>query len=193
MLNNSDRSVFSVYGYSLIEMLIVTAIIVILATVPIALVRRSREKIMEAEAVRALGIMAIAYENYYSLNQHAYPNYRSDGLLTKDIKFTDAEDIWDELIYQSLLPRQYSGFPHNKKDLMARGYVMSIYPVDYGGTTGAVKETYAIALYPYKGSLARRPLGIFQGPRFFSNYASAVPRKLGAFGPYSTAIYSLTD
>lgn len=181
-------------GYSLIEMLIVTGIILIIATVPVALLRRSREKVHEAEAIRALGIMALAYENYWAQCGHKYPNYRSDGILMQDVDFVSAEDIWDELLARSLVPRRYSGHPHNRRDLLARGYRLSIYPVDYGGVPGmSPRNTYAIGMIPYEGGVGYRPLVIIQGQRFFSSYPTPVPRKMGVLGPYSTTIYTLPD
>jgi prepilin-type N-terminal cleavage/methylation domain-containing protein len=183
-------------GYSLIEMLIVSAIIIILATMPIALLRRSREKVFEAEAIRSLGVMALAYDNYYAQRGHLYPNYQSNQELAKDINYKSAEEIWDDLIAMSLLPRQYSGFPHDKRDLMARGYRLSIFPVDYGAVPGTgPRNCYALAMIPYEGSLARRGIAIIQGPRFFSTnyYPTAVPRKMGGASLFDLTIYSLHD
>jgi hypothetical protein len=182
------------HGYSLIEMLIVCGMILILATIPVALLRRSREKVWEAQAIRALGVMALAYENYYAQNGHMYPNYRTDGELIRDVKYTSAEAVWDDLNAQGLLPREYSGYPHNRRDLLARGYVLSIYPVDYGSIPGGGPEnTYALAMVPYKDSIAHKALAVIQGQRFFSNYPSAVPRKFGSVGIFSTTIYTLPD
>jgi prepilin-type N-terminal cleavage/methylation domain-containing protein len=181
-------------GYSLIEMLIVTAVIIILATMPIALVRRSREKVWEAQAVRALGMMSLAYDNYWAQAGHKYPNFRSDHALQTDIDYVSAESIWDDLVRRSLVPRQYSCYPHKRRDLLARGYVMSIYPADYGGIPGGgARNTYAIGMIPYQGSIAKRPLVIIQGQRFYSSFPTAVPHKMGFLGPYSTTIYTLPD
>jgi type II secretory pathway pseudopilin PulG len=181
-------------GYSLIEMLVVTAMIIVLATIPVALLRRSREKVFEAEAVRALNVIALGYENYWAQNYHMYPNFRSDRLKTAENQFTSAEEIWDSLIRQNLLPRQYSGYPHNQRNLVARGYVFSIYPSNSGTITGAnVRNTYAIALIPYKDSLAKEGVAVIQGQRFFSVYPTAVPRKMKGMQIYSTRIYTLPD
>jgi type II secretory pathway pseudopilin PulG len=181
-------------GYSLIEMLIVTALIFILATIPIALIRRSRDKTFEAEALRSLRMMALAYENYYAQNGHQYPNYRSDGTLGEFIQYKNADEIWGDLIQFSLLPRMYSGYPYNKRDLLARGYQLSIYPADLGADPGAdVGNTYAIGMIPYAGSLAHRPLVVVQGMKFFTSYPTALPRRMGGTGLYSLSVYSLAD
>lgn len=181
-------------GYSLIEMLIVCALIVILATMPIALVRRSREKIHEADALRALRMMALAYENYWAQNGHMYPNFRSDGQMADDIKYKNAEEIWDDLTGMGLVPGQYSGYPHDRRDLLARGYRLSIFPADYGAMTGGgARNTYAIGLIPYPDSVATRGLVIIRGQRFFSNYPSPVPYKMRGMGLYSIDIYSFAD
>jgi len=181
-------------GYSMIEMLIVTAIIIILATIPVALLRRSREKVLEAQAVRSLGTMALAYENYWAQQGHEYPNYRSDGQRSEDIRYSTAEQLWDDLIAQNLLPKQYSGYAHNRRDLLARGYVLSILPVDYGGIpSSGPRNTYALAMIPYPGSPAKRGLAVVQGQRFSKSFPTAIPRKIGQLGVYSMTIYALPD
>jgi prepilin-type N-terminal cleavage/methylation domain-containing protein len=194
-MNSRERNIDNAArGYSLVEMLIVTALIVILATIPVALLRRSREKTYEAEALKALRMMALAYENYYALKGHHYPNFRSDGRYADDIEYQNAEQIWDDLVRSSLLPRQYSGFPHDRRDLLARGYQLSIYPADYGAAPGAgARNTYAMAMIPYEGSLARQAIVVVQGQRFFTIYPSAIPRKMGALGLYSLTVYSMAE
>jgi len=179
-------------GYTLVEMLIVTSIILILASVPIALLRRSKVKIYEAEAIRSLNMLALAYENYYALNDHAYPNFRSNHQTGPDIRFRDAEEIWDTLIREHLLPFQYSGYSHNRRDLLARGYILSIYPVDIGTSNLGAANNYAFALFPYPGSVAKRGIAMIQGNRFYTVYPSALPRKTG-MGLYSIGIYRLPD
>jgi len=181
-------------GYSLIEMLIVTAIILILVTMPVALLRRSREKTYEAEALRALRMMALAYENYYAQQGHMYPNYRTDGAITEDTRYKNAESVWDDIVRLSLIPRQYSGYPHDRRDLLARGYRLSIFPADYGGQLGGgARNTYAMAMIPYEGSMAKRGIAVLQGRRFLSDYPTAIPRKMGQFGLVSLTVYSLGD
>ena len=138
--------------------------------------------------------MSLAYENYYLQNGNKYPNYRSDKITGKDVTFMLAEQIWDALTAQGLLPKEYSGYPHDRRDLLARGYVLSIYPVDMGAVAGTgPANTYALALIPYKDSVAHKAIAVIQGQRFFSDYPTAVPRKFGALGLYSTTIYTLPD
>ncbi len=183
-------------GYSLIEMLIVTALIFILATVPIALLRRSREKTCELEALKSLRMLALAYENYWAQNGHKYPNYVQSGLVLEeeDIEYSNAAEIWSALISERLLPRMYSGKPYDRRDLLARGYQLSIYPADYGDTTGSgARNTYALALMPYEGSLAKRGLAMVRGQKYFSSYPSAIPRQMHGFGLYSLNVYTVPD
>lgn len=181
-------------GYSLIEMLIVTAMIVILATVPIALFRRSRDKVFELDALRALRTVAVAYENYYSTHDFQYPNYHSNGAITEYNQFRDAEAIWDMLHGEKLLPSMYSGFYHDRRDLMARGYRFSIFPSNFGSAGGAdAKNTYVLGMIRYQGSLAKRDLVMIHGPRFFTTYPTAIPREMGRMSLLSTTIYALPD
>jgi len=175
-------------------MLIVTGLIITLATIPIAYIRRARDKTFEAEAVRALQMMSLAYENYYSQYGHHYPNFRSDSVLMKNVEFVDPEQLWDSLIAYSLLPRRFSGRPHNENNLLARGYYFSIYPIDYGTLPIlGVGESYAIGMFPYPGSLAKRDLVVIKGQRFFSLFPTATVRKTKGAALSDTTIYSLQD
>ncbi len=181
-------------GYSLIEMLIVAALIMIIATIPVALLRRSREKVHEAEALKSLRMMALAYENYYAQNGHRYPNYRSDGAILDDIWYADAEQIWDMLISERLIPSLYSGKPHDREDLLGKGYSFSIVPSDSGGAAhGGVRNSYAFAMVPYEGSPAKRGLLMIQGQKFYSFYPTPLPRKTNIMRLYSLDVYSMPD
>lgn len=177
-------------GYSLIEVLIVTSLIIILATIPVALLRRSRDKIFELEALRALRMMSLAYENYYSQNDLQYPNFQTSRGITIDNQFRDAEAIWDMFHREGLLPSQYSGYPHNQMDLLARGYQFSIFPSDFGTPQNTrVNHTYAFAMVAYDGSIANRHLAMVQGRKFFTSYPSAIPREMGEMSLLSLTVY----
>jgi prepilin-type N-terminal cleavage/methylation domain-containing protein len=181
-------------GYSLVEMLIVVMIIVTLATMPIALFRRSRDKIFEAEALRALRMVAVAYENYYSQNDFQYPNYQSNGAITEYNQFHDAEAVWDELNGKKLLPGMYAFYPHDRRDLLAHGYRFSIFPSNFGSLAEAqAPNTYVFAMMRYPGSLARRDLVMVHGVKFFTMFPSAVPREMGGMSLLSTTIYAIPD
>lgn len=183
-------------GYSLIEMLIVTGIILILATVPIAYLRSAREKSYEAEAVRSLREIALGYENYYAQYGHQYPNYVSTHVV--DIKngaeFRTAEELWDTMMKYSLIPRRYSGIPHNEPNLMAHGYYFSIYPADYGTIPGwGYQNTYAFGLFPNDQYMHKKGIVMIRGQRFFSNFPTTVPRKSDGTTLFSLSIYTLND
>jgi prepilin-type N-terminal cleavage/methylation domain-containing protein len=181
-------------GYSLIEMLIVTAMIVILATIPVALLRKSREKVFELDALRALRTVAVAYENYYSTHDFQYPNYQSNGAVTENNRFHDAEAIWDMLNRENLLPGMYSGFYYDRKDLMARGYRFSIFPSDFGDNAEAgAKNSYAFAMIAYDGGVGRRDLVMVHGMRFFTTYPTAIPREMGGMSLISTTIFAMPN
>ena len=181
-------------GYSLIEMLIVTAMIVILATVPVALLRRSREKVYELDALRALRTVAVAYENYYSTHDFQYPNYQSSGAVTENNRFHDAEEIWAMLNREILLPGMYSGFYYDRKDLMARGYRFSIFPSDFGDNVEVgAKNSYAFAMIAYDGGVGWRDLVMVHGYRFFTTYPTAIPREMGGMSLVSTTIYAVPN
>jgi len=181
-------------GYSLIEMLIVTGIILIIATIPIALIRNSRDRIHEAEALKSLRMMSLAYENFWAQSGHKYPHYRLDGVLEDDIQYTSAENLWDDLIADKLLPGLYSGHPHNENDLLARGYRFTIFPARAGQPPGdGVQNSYAMALMPYEGSPVTRGLAMVRGNKFFTSFPSAVPRKMVSDELSGLQIYTLTE
>lgn len=177
-------------GYSLIEMLIVTSLIVILATIPVALLRRSRDKIFELEGLKALRMMSLAYENYYSQNDLQYPNFQTSRKITIDNQFRDAEEIWDMFHREGLIPSQYSGYPHNQRDLLARGYQFSIFPSNFGTPQNIrVDHSYAFAMIAYDGSVAKRHLAMVQGRKFFTSYPTAIPREMGEMSLLSLTVY----
>lgn len=181
-------------GYSLVEMLIVVAIIIILATLPVALLRRAREKTLEAEAVTALRNLSLAYENYWAQNGHKYPNFLSSGDLTPEVDFVNAQHVWSSLIRYSLLPHKYSGVMHSKNDLLARGYYFSIYPADFATLpANGVRNLYAFGLFPYEDSLASRALVMIHGQRFFSVFPSVVPRITDGKSLTDTNIYTIAE
>jgi len=175
-------------------MLIVCGIILILATIPIALIRNSRDRIHEAEALKSLRMMALAYENYYAQNGLAYPNYRLDGVTEDYIKFGSQEEIWDKLISERLLPGMYSGHTIGERDLLARGYKFTIFPARAGQPAGdGVRNAYAMAMIPYEDSPATRGLAMVRGTKFFTSYPSALPRKMSPDGVAGLDVYTLTE
>jgi len=194
-MQRPDRNIASnSQGYSLIEMLIVCGIILILATIPIALIRNSRDRIHEAEALKSLRIMALAYENYYAQNGHAYPNYRLDGVTEDYIQYKSQEEIWDKLISEKLLPRMYSGHPIGERDLLGRGYQFTIFPARVGQPPGdGVRNAYAMAMMPYEDSPATRGLAMIQGTKFFTSFPTAVPRKMSSDELAGLDIYTFTE
>ncbi|MCX6646491.1 MAG: type II secretion system protein [bacterium] len=181
-------------GYSLIEMLIVTAMIVIMATIPVALLRKSREKVFELDALRALRTVAVAYENYYSTHDFQYPNYQSSGAVTENNQFHNPEAIWAMLNRENLLPGMYSGFYYDRKDLMARGYRFSIFPSDFGDNVEAgAKNSYAFAMIAYDGGVGQRDLVMVHGMRSFTTYPTAIPRAMGGMNLISTTIFAMPN
>jgi len=181
-------------GYSLVEMLIVCGIIIILATVPIALIRNARDRLGEAEALKSLRMMALAYENYYAQNGHLYPNYRLDGVLEDDIRFKSDQEIWEKLITEKLLPRAYSGHAISEPDLLAKGYRFTIFPARAGQLSGSgVRNSYAMALMPYADSPATRGLAMVRGTKFYTSFPTAVPRKMSSGDLTGLDIYTFTE
>ena len=150
----------------MLEVLVVCTIIGILATMPIAGLRNARVKAGEVEAISALNVMAVAYEAYNNQSRpHRYPNYlRNNAIYPGLIDYRTAEEIWDDLIHHSLLPRRFSNHSHNENNLLARGFRLSI--LAYSRTpnfSNSPRYSYAIALMPHEESRQPRAIAIFQG------------------------------
>src|SRR5438067_8588196 len=84
MSMRGDRSVKRDRGFSLLELLIVVAIILIIATIAIPSLLRSRQSAQESAAVAQLRTINTAEVTYLSSNQGAYgslPQLITQGLI----------------------------------------------------------------------------------------------------------------
>ncbi len=177
-------------GYNLPEVLVVAAIIGILATIPIASLRRAREKTNEVQAIASLNVMAVAYESYNNETRpHRYPHYLQNGVLYKDlIDYHNAEEIWRDLIRKGYVPKRYSGHPLSEPDLLAPGFRLSILPFSVTPSySSSPRFNYAIALVPHEMSDQPRAIAIFQGYNDGWFRVSARARKIPGTGNYNGA------
>jgi prepilin-type N-terminal cleavage/methylation domain-containing protein len=177
-------------GYNLIEILAVAAILGILATVPIASMRRAKAKANEVQAIAVLNMIAVAYESYNNESRpHRYPNYLQSGdLYANLIDFRSAEGIWDDLIRRGFIPKRFSGIPHNQDNLLAPGFRLTIYPFSVTPSFSASpRYSYVIAMIPFEGSLQTRAIAIFQGHSFGEPHISARARKIPGTGDMAGA------
>lgn len=151
----------------MLEILVVAAIIGILSTMPVVALRKAKVKANEIEAIAALNMMAVAYESYNSESRpHHYPNYIRQGLVNPDlmIDYRNTEQIWQDLLNRSLLPRKYIGHQHDEYDLLARGFLLSIMPYSrIPNFSNSPRYNYAIAMVPHPESQQPRVIAIFQG------------------------------
>jgi prepilin-type N-terminal cleavage/methylation domain-containing protein len=186
-----------VRGYNMIELLAVCAIIGILATMPIASMRKAKMKTNEVQAIGALNTMAVAYESYNNETRpHRYPNYLQNGALyDRTIDFTSAEDIWDDLQRRGFISKKYSGHPHNEHNLLAPGFRFSIAPFSVTPSFSASpRYSYIMVMVPFEGSPQPRAIAIFQGYSFGDEHVSARARKLPASGDLGGAqLYTFKD
>ena len=169
-------------GHTLIEILAVSAIIGILATIPISYLKEAKIRANETAALGALNQMAAAYEDYRVVGPTIgmYPHFFSNGEINDFATFRNAEEIWDELIEQGLLPSKYRGFSHNEPNLLAPGYIFSIYPVNYGTFSFySVNpwDSYVFALIPMAGTSQPRTLAVLHGEHFGKYYTNARAHK----------------
>jgi len=163
-------------GYTMIEILTVAVIISILATIPISYLHEVKIRANETAALGALNQIAAAYEMYRVVGGRYYPQYFSDGQVDNLVTFHNAEEIWDKLIAEGLLPHKYAPYAHDTLNLLAPGYFFSIYPVNYGTPSRysiAPGESYAFALIPFAHSPQPRTLAVLEGEHFRHYYTNA--------------------
>ena len=168
----------------------VSIMIGIMATVPIASMRNAKVKAHEIDALGSLRMMAVAYENYNNQTRpHRYPHYLQGPQLSPPwIEYQSAEEIWDDLIALSLLPRKFAGIPHEEPNLLANGYRLSIIPFSViPNISISPRYSYALAMIPIEGSQQPRAIAIFQGMHFGKRMVSANPRKLPGTGDFAGA------
>jgi prepilin-type N-terminal cleavage/methylation domain-containing protein len=191
MLSTNER------GYNLIEILTVASILGILITVPVASMRQAKAKTNEVQAIAALNVMAVAYENYNNDSRpHRYPHYLQSGVLYDNlIDFTSAEDLWRDLIRRGFIPRRFSGHPHGEPNLLAPGFSLSIFPFSVTPSFSASpRYSYIIAMEPFPGSQQPRAIAIFQGDSFGLNHVSPRARKIPGTMDYGDAkFYTYRD
>lgn len=184
-------------GYNLIELLAVCAIIGILATMPIASLRKAKVKANEVQAIAALNTMAVAYESFNNETRpQRYPNYLANGVLYDNtIDFTSAEDIWDDLQRRGFIPKRYSSHSHNEPNLLAPGFRFSIAPFSViPSYSASPRYAYIMVMVPFEGSPQPRAIAIFQGYSFGDEHVSARARKLPASGDLGGAqLYTFKD
>ena len=181
---------YSEHGYTMLEILVVCAIVGILATMPIVALRNARVKAAEVEAIASLNMMAVAYEAYNNQSRpHRYPHYLSNHATYEDsIDYRTAEEIWVELIRRSLLPKRFSNHLHNENNLLARGFRLSIFPYSrVPNFSNCPRYTYAMAMVPHEESQQPRAIAIFQGYNDGWMRLSPRARKLPGSGVRSDA------
>lgn len=164
-------------GYNLVEMLVVSSIMVILAGVALASLREARLQAHEATAVGALNQMQNAYEQYrVTTGRRNYPQFMSNGVTNvSTIPYRNAQDLFAGLVREGLLPQRYSGKPYNQPHLLAAGYQMEIFPFDRPGVDvnyADVSQNYAIALQPVAGSKQRFTLALINGDADSTTYSA---------------------
>lgn len=162
----------------MIEILTVCAIVTILASVPVVYLREAKVRANETAALGALNQISAAYEMYRAVasTEQMYPHFFADGRIQDTVTFINSESIWDELIRQGLLPRKYAPYRHDTPNLLAPGYVFSIYPVDYGLPSRfsiSPYDSYAFALIPIEGSHQPRTLAMLHGEHFGKYFTNA--------------------
>ncbi len=175
-------------GYTMLEVLVVAGIIGILSTIPIAAVHSAKVKANEVEAIAALNMMAVAYESYSAQTRpHHYPNYvRQDYLEPGLIDYQNAEDIWEDLLNRSLIPKRFSNHRFDENDLLARGFKLSILAYSrIPSYSNSPRYTYGIIMKPHQTSQQPRAIAIFQGYNDGWIRISARARKLPGTGDRS--------
>jgi prepilin-type N-terminal cleavage/methylation domain-containing protein len=133
-------------GYTLVELLAVSAIISILAAMSFALFSRMRSQVVETNALAALNSIATGYEMYYFVNR-TYPHWGPDQ------EFDSPTGIIDHMIDEEFLPRSWSDYLHEPAtDLIyniTQDYAVEIPVFNPDDPTTSSGNSFFIIFRPY--------------------------------------------
>jgi len=133
-------------GYTMLELMVVSSIISILAAMSFALLSRTRVQAIETAAMSGLNTIATAYEMYYFFNKE-YPQWGQNQ------RFSSPEDLWDHLVSEDFLPHSYKNVDFDADTGYIYGftddYAVEIVPFDELDPTTSQKGSYFIVFHPY--------------------------------------------
>jgi len=151
-------------GYTLLELMTVSAIISILAAMSIGLLSRARSQAIETTALSALNALATGYEMYYFYNK-SYPQWGPGQ------RFSSPLALWNHLVDEEFIGHSYRNIEYDPNT----GYI-------YGFTTDyaveipepdpllSSRETYFIVFHPYNFQRDALAIGHDPNPPPLPNY-----------------------
>jgi prepilin-type N-terminal cleavage/methylation domain-containing protein len=162
-------------GFTLVELLTVSAIISILAGISFALLSRMRSQVIETNAIAALNMIATGYEMYYHRN-NSYPQWGPGE------RFETPNALWDFLTEEDYIPESYGDYHYN----VASGYIIGI-TEDYAleipmynaeDITTDAENSFFIVLHPLNFQRDALAIGINPNPAdFVDGWVAVRPRK----------------
>lgn len=157
-------------GYTMAELMVVTAIISILAAMSFGLLSRMRSQTIESSAAAALNVLATGYEMYYFFNK-SYPQWGPDE------RFQSPKELWDHLCEEDFIPASYKNITYDSTTGyiygFAEDYAVEIAQYNPTDPTASRKNSYFIIFRPY--NFQRDALAIGFNPP--TGWVAVRPRK----------------
>jgi prepilin-type N-terminal cleavage/methylation domain-containing protein len=133
-------------GYTMVELMVVAAIISILASMSFALLSRMRSQVIETNALAAMNSLATGYEMYY-FDYHSYPQW-GDGQ-----QFASPGRLLTYLIQEEYIPRSYWNFQIDDDTGyitgMTQDYALEIPEFNNADPTTNRDNSYFLIFHPY--------------------------------------------
>jgi type II secretory pathway pseudopilin PulG len=168
----------------MVELMVVSAIISILAAMSFALLTRMRSQVIETNALSALNALATAYEMYYYHNT-SYPQWRSPSEGGGQ-RFESPKQLFDHLLEEEYLPPSFSTYRYEEETGFIYGftqdYAVEIMPFNPGDPTTSSRNSYFIVFHPY--NFQRDALAIGTNPP--TGWVAVRPRRGREGGNYRT-------
>lgn len=169
-------------GFTMVELMVVSAIISILAAISFALLSRMRSQVVETNALSALNALATAYEMYYFHNT-SYPQWRSPAEGGGE-RFDSPKQLFDHLLEEEYLPPSYWSYKYDDETGYIYGftqdYAVEILPFGPDDPTTSRRNSYFIVFHPY--NFQRDALAIGSNPP--TGWVAVRPRRGREGGDY---------
>lgn len=162
-------------GYTLVEVLTVSAIISILAGISFALISRMRSQVIETNGIAALNMIATGYEMYYH-RHNRYPQWGPEE------RFETSKSLWDHLTEEDYIPESYGEYGYNVESGYIFGitedYAMEIPMYNAEDVTTSAENSFFIVFHPLNFQRDALAIGINPNPTdFVDGWVAVRPRK----------------
>jgi prepilin-type N-terminal cleavage/methylation domain-containing protein len=144
-------------GYTLVELLTVSAIISILAGISFALLSRMKSQVIESKAIAGLNVIATGYEMYFN----RYMEYPQWG---PGCRFDSPKALWENLAHEEFVPRSYGNYEYDNGTgyiyNVIEDYALEIPMYDPGDPTIDQELSFFVVCHPYNFQRDALAIGI---------------------------------